>query len=626
LQHRRVLAKTVLAEEVECYQCSFNFPFDTVQNLTIYRLLENQARHSPHSAAILAQGRVPLTFARLFAHAREVVACLNDLGIHRNDGVAIVLPNGPEMAVAFLSITCSTVAAPLNPAYGASEFEFYLSDLNARALVVQAGVASPAIDVARGRGIPILEIVPKAQDLAGLFEFRGVGSTSFSTAEMAVAEDVALVLHTSGTTSRPKMVPLSHGNLCASAHHIGEALALHPSDRCLNIMPLFHIHGLVAAVLSSVAAGASVVATPGFEAPQFFDWMAAFQPTWYTAVPTMHRAILARSAQSGMPIDRGRLRFIRSCSSSLPPTLMAELESSFGVPVVEAYGMTEASHQMACNPLPPAIRKPGSVGVATGTKTAIMAVGGARLLPLGEVGEIVVRGANVMRGYANQAAEQGFTDGWFRTGDLGRLDADGYLFIEGRLKEIINRGGEKISPREVEEILLQHPAVAQAVVFALPDQVLGQDVGAAVVFRDAGVTERQLREFVAARLVHFKVPRRIILLDTLPLGPTGKPQRIGLAEKLGLMEDAAPAPNTSSEFVAPRTPQEEFLATVWCEVLNLPSVGIHQHFLDVGGDSLLAARTLNRVCQRLDVDLDLLDFMDAPTIADQALMLEGKMQ
>jgi acyl-CoA synthetase (AMP-forming)/AMP-acid ligase II/acyl carrier protein len=391
-------------------------------------------------------------------------------------------------------------------------------------------------------------------------------------------------------------------------------------------MPLFHIHGLVGAVLSSLAAGASVVATPGFDAPRFVDWMAAFQPTWYTAVPTMHRAILARVEQVGHPINSGRLRFIRSCSSALLPTLMAELESAFGVPVVEAYGMTEAAHQMTCNPLPPAIRKSGSVGVATGTEIAIMEAGGASLLTAGEVGEIVVRGPNVMRSYTNQGAEQAFTDGWFRTGDLGRLDSDGYLFIEGRIKEIINRGGEKISPREVEEVLLQHPAVAQAVVFALTDRALGQDVGAAVVLRDPSVTERQLRQFVAARAVHFKVPSRIIALDTLPLGPTGKPQRIGLAEKLGLMEQDAPAPEPPGEDAGPRTPEEEFLAEVWCEVLNRPSVGIHQRFLDLGGDSLLAARTVARVCQQLDVDLSLLDFMDAPTIADQALMLADRMQ
>jgi len=551
---------------------------------------------------------------------------MNALGIHHNDKVAIVLPNGPEMAVAFLSIACGAMAAPLNPACGASEFEYYLSDLNARALVVQAGVDSPALDVAGGRGIPIIAIVPNWREAAGLFDFQGVRSKPGSSPDMAEAEDVALVLHTSGTTSRPKMVPLSHQNLCASAQHIREGLALTPSDRCLNIMPLFHIHGLVAAVLSSLGAGASVVATPGFDATRFFDWVSAFQPTWYTAVPTMHRAILARSAQSGQPSGRSCLRFIRSCSSALPASLMAELEARFGVPVIEAYGMTEASHQMACNPLPPGVRKPGSVGVATGTEIAIMEVSGVRLLTQGEVGEIVVRGPNVMHGYANQVADHAFTDGWFRTGDMGRLDADGYLFIEGRIKEIINRGGEKISPREVEEILLQHPAVAQAVVFAMPDNTLGQDVGAAVVLRDPHIMEGQLRQAVAARLAHFKVPHRIFVLDALPLGPTGKPQRSGLAEKLGLKEQTMPAPDPFSGSEAPRTPEEEFLAEIWCEVLSIPSVGIHQRFLDVGGDSLLAARTVNRVCQQLDVDIDLLDFLDAPTIADQALMLAEKLR
>jgi len=592
---------------------------------SIYQLLENRARFSPDSAAILAPERAPVTFARLFAQAHEVVICLNTLGIHRNDKVAIVLPNGPEMAVGFLSIVCGAVAAPLNPAYSASEFEFYLSDLDAKALVVQAGVISPANEVARARGIPVIEIVPKWEDAAGIFGFQGAGATPGSPPGIVEAEDIALVLHTSGTTSRPKMVPLTHQNLCASAGHIRDALALTPSDRCLNIMPLFHIHGLVASVLSSVCAGASVVTTPGFDAPRFFDWVAAFQPTWYTAVPTMHRAILARGAQNRQTIDRARLRFIRSCSSPLSPTMMAELESMFGVPVVEAYGMTEASHQIASSPLPPRIRKPGSVGVATGTEIAIMEVNGDLLLAQGKTGEIVVRGPNVMHGYAHQVTNQAFTNNWFRTGDLGRQDADGYLFIEGRLKEIINRGGEKVSPREVEEILLQHPAVAQAVVFALPDKSLGQEVAAAVVLRDTSVTEKQLRQSVGTRLAHFKVPRRILAVNAIPLGPTGKPQRIGLAEKLGLAEPVALGGDQPGESVAPRTPVEEFLAEIWCEVLRVPSVGINQRFLDVGGDSLLAARTVARVCQQLDVDLTLLDFLDAPTIADQALVLADRL-
>ena len=592
---------------------------------SIYRRLEDRAEISPDSIAILAPDRAPLTFGRLLAHVQEAVPHLGALGIHRNDKVAIVLPNGPEMLVAFLSIACGATAAPLNPAYGASEFDFYLSDLDAKGLVVQAGARSPVVAVAQARGIPVIEIVPKLDGPAGLFDLPGTSAASGAPSSIAEGEDIALVLHTSGTTSRPKMVPLSHQNLCASAGHIGQALALGPSDRCLNIMPLFHIHGLVAAVLASLAAGASVVATPGFDAPRFFDWVAAFQPTWYTAVPTMHRAILGRAGENRQALDRASLRFIRSCSSPLSPTVMAELEAQFGVPVIEAYGMTEASHQISSNPLPPRVRKPGSVGVPTGTEIGIMEAGGERLLGQGAGGEIVVRGPNVMRGYAHQVGGQAFADGWFRTGDLGHLDADGYLFIEGRIKEIINRGGEKVAPREVEEVLLQHPAVAQALVFAMPDKTLGQEVAAAVVVRDASVTEKQLRQSVAARLAYFKVPRRVITVSALPLGPTGKPQRIGLAEKLGLMEESAPAAEAPDECAGPRDPVEEFLAETWREVLRIPSVGIHQRFLDLGGDSLLAARIVARVCQQLDVDLTLLDFLDAPTIAGQALVLGNKL-
>jgi len=300
----------------------------------------------------------------------------------------------------------------------------------------------------------------------------------------SLPEDIALVLHTSGTTSRPKIVPLTAANICASARHIGATLRLAPADRCLNIMPLFHIHGLMAAVLASLAAGASVVCTPGFNALKFFAWLDEVEPTWYTAVPTMHQAILARAGRNPEIIARARLRFIRSSSSSLPPSVLTALEATFGCPVIEAYGMTEAAHQMASNPLPPAARKPGSVGIAAGPRISIMDENG-NLLTTGSIGEVVIRGDNVTRGYANNAEANAaaFSEGWFRTGDQGVIDPEGYLTLTGRLKELINRGGEKISPREVDEALMDHPAVLQAVTFALPHPMLGEDVGAAVVLR-----------------------------------------------------------------------------------------------------------------------------------------------
>jgi oxalate---CoA ligase len=485
--------------------------------------------------ALAAPDRAPLTFGGLRTLVADTVAGLNALGIGRNDRVAIVLPNGPEMAAAFVAVGAGATTAPLNPAYRGEEFRFYLEDLNAKALLVEAGSESPAIAVARELDVPVFEITVPDGAPAGVFTLPS-GDATAANPGFAKADDMALVLHTSGTTSRPKIVPLSQTNVCASAHNIVASLALVPTDRCMNIMPLFHIHGLIAAVLSSLSAGAGVYCTPGFNALRVFSWFEDAKPTWYTAVPTMHQAILSRAGRNAEQIAKMSLRLIRSSSSSLPPQVMAEAEKVFGCPVIEAYGMTEAAHQMASNPLPPRARKPGAVGLAAGPEVAIMGENGA-LLPAGEIGEIVIRGANVTAGYENnpKANAEAFTDGWFRTGDQGAIDAEGYLALTGRLKEIINRGGEKISPREVDEVLLDHAAVGQAVTFALPHEKLGEEVAAAIVLKEgASATEAEIRAFAAEHLADFKVPRKIIFLEEIPKGATGKLQRIGLHEKLGL--------------------------------------------------------------------------------------------
>jgi acyl-CoA synthetase (AMP-forming)/AMP-acid ligase II len=491
----------------------------------------------PQRIAIAAPGANPMTRTDLSRQIDATVGALRGLGIGLRDRVAIVLPNGPEMAAAFLSVASAATAAPLNPAYRDEEFDFYLSDLDAKLLIGLSGADSPARAVAARRGIPVVDLTPAEEGPTGSFTLSRDGRRLESGAPIfAASEDVALVLHTSGTTSRPKQVPLTHRNLVASARHIGSTLALGPADRCLNIMPLFHIHGLVGALLSSLAAGGSVFCTPGFNALKFFAWLDEAEATWYTAVPTMHQAILARAERNREIIERRRLRFIRSSSSSLPPPVMAELEAVFGCPVIESYGMTEAAHQMTSNPLPPRPRKPGTVGLPAGPEVVILDPAG-RKLPQGEEGEVAIRGPNVTAGYvANPAANAAaFTDGWFRTGDQGRFDPEGYLTITGRLKEMINRGGEKIAPREVDEALLAHPAVAQAVAFALPHDKLGEEVAAAVVLHEGqNASEQELRAFVARRLADFKVPRRILLLPEIPKGATGKPQRIGLAERLGL--------------------------------------------------------------------------------------------
>jgi acyl-CoA synthetase (AMP-forming)/AMP-acid ligase II len=500
---------------------------------TVFDLIQ---RGQPGAAAIGAPERASLTFAGLKKLVEDTVKTLNGQGLGRGDRVAIVLANGPEMAAAFVAIACGASTAPLNPGYRSDEFDFYLSDLNAKALVVEKGSTSPAREVAIKRGIPILELAAATDAPAGTFALAGATGRARVATGPAAPDDEALVLHTSGTTSRPKIVPLAQKNLCASARNIRATLALTSGDRCLNIMPLFHIHGLIAAVLSSLSAGGSVHCTPGFNALKFFAWMEEAKPTWYTAVPTMHQAILARAPRNQETIARIKLRFIRSSSASLPPQVMAELEKTFAAPVIESYGMTEAAHQMASNPLPPKARKPGSVGIAAGPEVAIMDDNG-RLLPADSIGEVVIRGDNVTPGYANNPAANAaaFAHGWFRTGDQGVLDAEGYLRLTGRLKEIINRGGEKISPREVDEILLEHPAVAQAVTFGVPHDKLGEDVAAAIVLRDgAATTERELKAFAGQRLAAMKVPRQILFVAEIPKGATGKLQRLGLAKLLGL--------------------------------------------------------------------------------------------
>lgn len=495
--------------------------------------------HPADAPALGAPDRPWLTYGALRGLAEATRVALNAAGLGRGDRVAIVLPNGPEMAAAFVVLAQSVVTAPLNPAYRREEFDFYLTDLKARAIVLPEGYEGPALEAAQAVGLVVLRLSFDAADPAGAFALRAEGRAGTADPADPGPDDVALILHTSGTTSRPKIVPLLQSNVAASARHIAASLALTPADRELNMMPLFHIHGLVAAVSASLSAGASVWCAPGFDALRFFGWLDAAKPTWYSAVPTMHQTILARAGRNAEVIARNPLRLIRSSSASLPAQVMVELSATFNAPVIEAYGMTEAAHQMASNPLPPRAQKPGSVGVAAGPEVAIAHEVENRLVD--GVGEIVISGPNVTPGYEGnpEANAKNFFEvagqRWFRTGDQGSLDAEGYLSLTGRLKEIINRGGEKVSPLEVDGVLMDHPAVAQVVTFAMPHAKLGEEVAAAVVLREGmEADEGAIRRFAAERLADFKVPRRVVILPEIPKGATGKLQRIGLAEKLGL--------------------------------------------------------------------------------------------
>ena len=584
-------------------------------------MLEYHARRRPDAPAILAPGRAALTYGALQARIDTVGHALRAAGIGPGERVAVVMPNGAEMAVAVLGVAAHAVCAPINPAYGAEELGRCLGALQARAVITQAGFDPRVHEMALARGLTVIELSPVPEAPAGVFALPGEHGAAPPSTPVGPG-DLALLFLTSGTTSRPKIVRLTHANICTAAASAGAALALSQADRCINVMPLFHGHGLICVVLSALAAGGSVVCTSGFQVDDFFDWLAAFRPIWYSAVPTIHQAIIAAARQRGAGAVPCRLRFIRSASAPMPPRIVRELEAAFGTCVIDTYAMTEtAGAPVACQPLPPGERRTGSVGLPVGLDVAILGEGGD-FLPAGRAGEIVVRGATVMDGYDGDPAanSNAFVGGWFRTGDLGFLDADGYLFLTGRAKEIINRGGEKIAPREVDEILLEHPAVAEAIAFPVPHPTLGEDVAAAIVLRpDATASAQDIRQFALGRLAGFKVPRQVLILGAIPKGPTGKVLRIGLAEKLGIAGRTEVRPG----FVAPRTPLERSLAENWAEILQLETIGIHDSFFALGGNSLSAIRALIHISGTARCEFDMARFFEAPTIADIALRLEA---
>ena len=479
--------------------------------------------------ALTAPGGLETSYGELRDTVAKLAGQLRAAGVASGDRVALVLPNGPATALSFLAAASVGTAAPLNPRYREEELRQSFEELRVRIAIAPGG----AEGIPEMAGVRRLTIEGEGIDLT-LAE-HGV-PLPVEAGPAPAGANIAMVLQTSGTTSRPKTVPLTHANLAASAASIVDALALTATDRGLIVMPLFHIHGLVAGLLAPLAAGGAIACPPDFNAFRFFDWLEELRPSWYTAVPTMHQLILGRAERHAEIVADSHLRFVRSSSAPLPPVVLERIEATFGAPMVEAYGMTEASHQMSAQPLPPGIRKAGSVGRPTGIEMAILDANGA-LLPGTMRGEVAIRGASVTAGYeANtEANATAFANGWFRTGDEGYLDEDGYLFLTGRLKEIINRGGEKVAPREVEEVILRHAAVRQAVCFAVPHEKLGEDVGAAIVLNgEADLGEAAVRDLCAEHLAAFKVPRTVVFVDEIPVGPTGKLQRIGLAERLGI--------------------------------------------------------------------------------------------
>ncbi len=480
-----------------------------------------------HTAVVVPELGIRVTYESLRQQVLAMADALASAGIRPGDRVAMALPNGLPAIVSFLAASIAGTAAPLNPAYPYEEFLFFLGHTNARVLLCAPVGAEFARTAAADHKIPVWSV-----EMTDKGKVQLVDAPAGASATEPAADDIALILHTSGSTGRPKRVPLRHFNLAVSSANIANSYALSKEDVSLCIMPLFHIHGLIGSTMATLLSGGTLVVPTKFNALSFWRTVREHRVTWFSGVPTMHQLLLARTHRK--PVEAASLRFIRSCSAPFSPELIHKIEEIFGVPFVEAYGMTEAAHQMTSNPLPPGHRKPGSVGVGTGLRVRIMDKQG-NSLENNQRGEIAIQGANVFRGYENnpEANARAFVNGWFRTGDQGYLDQDCYLHLTGRIKDIIIRGGENIAPHEVDEILLRHPAVAAAVTFGCAHPTLGEEVAAAVVLHEPrGATESALIKHCRELLAEYKCPKKIYLVKSIPTTATGKIRRRAVAAAL----------------------------------------------------------------------------------------------
>ncbi|KAF5952665.1 hypothetical protein HYC85_010609 [Camellia sinensis] len=508
-----------------------------MESLTLTGLLKKVAGEFPSRRAISVSGKFDLTYDRLHQLIEHAASRLLSAGVMPGDVVALTFPNTVEFIIMFLAvIRVRATAAPLNSAYTSDEFEFYLSDSESKLLITsKEGNERAQAAASKLKITHVTAALPQADSEVSLSSSTHSELNLDSVSKIInQPSDTALFLHTSGTTSRPKGVPLTQINLASSVQNIKSVYKLTESDSTVIVLPLFHVHGLIAGLLSSLGAGAAVTlpAAGRFSASTFWSDMNNYKATWYTAVPTIHQIVLDRHFSKPEPAYP-KLRFIRSCSASLAPAILSRLEEAFGAPVLEAYAMTEATHLMSSNPLPEdGPHKAGSVGKPVGQEMAILDENGVQQ-EAGKSGEVCIRGPNVTKGYKNnpEANKSAFRFGWFHTGDLGFLDSDGYLHLVGRIKELINRGGEKISPIEVDAVLLSHPDIAQAVAFGVPDDKYGEEINCAVIPREgSNIDEAEVSRFCKTNLAAFKVPKMVFITDSLPKTATGKIQRRFVAE------------------------------------------------------------------------------------------------
>lgn len=551
---------------------------------TILEILQTQATKHGAARAISGPSGQTISYAELYTVIQNLVTALQARGIERQTRVAIVMPNGFNIALALLAVSTAAIAVPLNSVYQAAELEAYFLEARVSHVLVQSGGTPAVRAVADKLGLPVISLHTDGVTLEAGANCQASAGVAH---QVPLPDDTAMILLTSGSTGRPKKVPLTHRNLCAAAGNVSRSLGLNEHDTCLSMWEQHHIGGLVDLLLAPLISGGSVICAGSFDALRFYDGLATGQPTWFQGVPTTLRELLQMGRTRRHSLEKYPLRFLRSVAAALPPSQMAELEDFFGIPVIQTFGMTEAGPLITTNHLPPELRKPGSAGSPCGPEVVIFNPQG-QPLPVDTHGEVAIRGENVFAGYEDDelANSQCFREGWFYTGDIGYFDSDGYLFLRGRVKEMINRGGEKVSPYEVEDVLARHPGVAQVAVFARTHPTLGEDVAAALVLRAShALSEADARMWVSTHLSAFKVPRTILYLDHLPRCPVGKVRRQDLVE---LANQAEKQKNR----VQPSNALEEVIARLWASELNLSELGVEDDFVAIGGDSLSSVRIL----------------------------------
>jgi len=594
-------------------------PISPVTDRTLFEFLSKSAANHPGAAAICALDRSPLSHAALAAQIRSIGATLEGIGIGSRDRVAVVMPDGPQMAVLCLGVCCSAACAPLNPANTRPEFEYLLDSLGCTLLVVESGSNSVAIDAARTVGVRIAESISKDDCPAGTITLRMTPSQSKApwkhplnpALRTLTSSSIAFILQTSGSTAQPKTVPLTHANVIASAANVAQSLSLTSTDRCLAALPLYHIGGLVDLLVAPLSVGGSVIGASDKSFETFSACVRQCAPTWYQGVPAMLNDIADNADGDNACFGLHGLRFVRSVSAPLPEPIRKRFEKRFGVPVIEMYGMTETTGLIASEALPPAPHRPGSVGRVHGPKVIILDEDGNAAAP-GKRGEVMVCGDTVTSGYEGTADtdETSFFGAWFRTGDEGYFDEGGFLFLTGRIKDIINRGGEKISSRQLDEVALDHPGVRDAACFPIPHPSLGEQVAIAVVAKEA-LTTSEITHWFEQRVSPYKVPRVVRLMEALPRTAGGKLQRQKLSEAYAERADHS----EDKVFVAPKSQLAKEIAEIWEKVLGISPIGLHDDFFDLGGDSLKAATFVQALLPSDTELLEIASIYDAPTIA-----------